>query len=436
MTRVGREKTVNVLCAPPAAPNAGMTSVDLAFDSVAKRLGLEHVQYWRLWDQSEWITPVGGSQPTANGGFLDDSTQITYQNLRGRFDEFLDADAVVYWGDFLHMAFYVESNVDILTNKTGLISDVTEARDHVYRTLLLRGVADEHLSRVISYGTTLSFNTPADYAGEYGPALDAFLSRARRVWFRDTYSAWVSQLARASDERLSKGTDAAFLWEPEVKHRPAGNLGVFFGRSALPPEALAHLGKALTTQTGLRPVWLPWGHEPGFWPIDDRRRFRAAWPGLEHRERSPSWALRARTLSEVGRGVRLGPTHRSFSELITQLAQCDVVLTDTYHLAINAWRMGIPTIAVLDEPGTWSVNSGSAGARRDKRAELYSQIEATGLLVAGRDVRRGGRRTARFLVDYLADEAALAVTHERISRLTRGGRRMVSETLSDLLDTP
>lgn len=432
MTRVG-QKTVNVLCAPPSGPNAGMTTVDLAFGSVANRMGIDRVQYWRLWDQSEWIKPVGGSHATPDGSFVDDSTQITYRNLRGRFDEFLDADAVVYWGDFMHMAFYLEANVDILTNRMGLIDDPATAWDQVYRTLLLRGVDDEHLSRVISYGTTLNFNTAADYADEYGRALESFLSRAHRVWFRDTYSSWVAQLARGSDERQTKGTDATFLWEPDAQPHPSGILGVFFGRSALPPEPLAHLGRALTKQTDLRPAWLPWGHEPGFWPMDDRRRFRAAWPGLEHEQRSPSLTLRARTVLEVASGVRPSPTALPFPELINQLSRCDLVLTDTYHLAINAWRLGIPAVCVLDEPAVWSVNSGAAGARRDKRAELYSQIEATGLLVAGQDVRRRGRKVAQGLVDYLEDGSRLAVTHGRVAQMAQTGQRMVSDTLGTLL---
>jgi hypothetical protein len=89
--------------------------------------------------------------------FADESTGLVYQNLRGRLDEFLDADAVVYWGDFMHMAFYLQVNIDTLTKSMGICS-VDEAHDLVYRNLLLSGQPDNVMSRVMSFGTTLSFN--------------------------------------------------------------------------------------------------------------------------------------------------------------------------------------------------------------------------------------------------------------------------------------
>lgn len=88
---------MNVLCAPPNGRNPGMASVDMAFASVARHLDGD-VTYWRLWDQSEWLDPPGGSRAVSDGEFFDETSQMTYRVARGHLDEFLDAEAVVFWG--------------------------------------------------------------------------------------------------------------------------------------------------------------------------------------------------------------------------------------------------------------------------------------------------------------------------------------------------
>ena len=431
-TRAGR--TVHVLCASPDAPNPGMTSVDLAFDSVAGQSDADDVTYWRLYDQSEWREPVGGSSPVGDGAFRDDRTGLVYQNLRGRLDEFLDAGAVVYWGDFMHMQFYLNATVDILTKKMGTFADRNSAWDFVYRHLLLRGQPPGVLDRVLSYGTTLSFNTPDDYAGEYGTELSSFLSRVHRVWCRDSYSALIAQTARGAQDQVCKGTDAAFLLGGRDDRERSEQVGVFFGRSALAPESLARLGRSLAGRLDLKPFWLPWGGEPAFWPVQQRKRFRAAWPGLEHLSSRPTLGMRAATYRSIGRRTPMPATTATFAELLEQVAQSRLIITDTYHLAINAWRLGTPVICVVDRPKSiWSVNSGGVGVRRDKREDLYSQLECTRLLVSADSLPRKIDSVVGPLAGYLTDERLLGVTHERIAQLTAQSRGWVVDTLNSLV---
>jgi hypothetical protein len=436
MTEQFGGKKVHVLCAPPGGRNTGMTTVDLAFDAVSRSLGLDGVVYWRLWDQSEWRTPVGGSCLLDDGSFADEGSGLVYRNLRGRLEEFLDADAVVYWGDFMHMAIYRQVNVDILSTTMGVCS-ATEAREVVDRALLLAGQPDGVMSRVMSFGTTLSFNTSDDYRSDYGDALRSFVGRAHRVWFRDTYSAWIAQLAGANAGASAKGVDAAFLLPPGPGVPSAGRLGVFFGRSALSPEMLAGLGRRLATSLDLRPRWIPWGHEPAFWPMADRRRFRLAWPGLEREEFSVRLGTRLQHGRAVVAGAPAGHTAAlPFEELITRLAACDVVVTDTYHLALNAWRLGIPAVCVVDRPRRiWSVNSGSAGSRRDKREELYSQLDASALLVSAVDLASHRDDTIARVVDRLSDLSALDFVFARVGEAAALGRDLVTGGMCSLLST-
>jgi hypothetical protein len=429
-------KKVHVLCASPGGRNAGMSTVDLAFDAMSRSLGLGDVVYWRLWDQSEWRVPVGGSSMLDDGSFADESTGLVYRNLRGRLDEFLDADAVVYWGDFMHMAFYVQANIDILAKTMGICS-TAEAHDLVYRSLLLSGQPDDVMSRVMSFGTTLNFNTSEDYRSGYGDALRSFAGRAHRVWFRDTYSAWIGQLAGANGGQSAKGVDAAFLLPPGVRPPSSGRLGVFFGRSAMSPEMFAGLGKRLSASLGLRPQWIPWGHEPAFWPIADRRRFRLAWPALEREALSTPVATRLLQASAAVAGTQTSHTAAlPFDELISRVAACEVVVTDTYHLAINAWRLGIPAVCVVDRPRhIWSVNSGSAGTRRDKREELYSQLDASALLLSAVDLASHRDAVIARAVEQLSDSSAMEFVFGRVSEAVALGRDLVSGGLRSLLSS-
>ena len=107
-------RQVSVICAPPNGRNPGMTSVDLAFDRIARAAGVSSVTYWRLWDISEWAEVRGDVDLPASPTYHDPDSLITYQSIRGRLDEALSADRVVFWGDFMHMAVYQHHMADVL----------------------------------------------------------------------------------------------------------------------------------------------------------------------------------------------------------------------------------------------------------------------------------------------------------------------------------
>lgn len=100
------------------------------------------------------------------------------------------------------------------------------------------------------------------------------------------------------------------------------------------------------------------------------------------------------------------------------MRDASLVLTDTYHLAVNAWRLGTP--AVLLAPGggiAADVNGGSATSYRDKRRDLYSQWEALPLLLDLRAARFRQGAEARRLAEHLATPDLLDVTWGRVRAL-------------------
>lgn len=419
---------LNVLCAPPNGRNPGMASVDMALQPLIQDLGVE-ATYWRLWDQSEWIDPPGGSAKVDEVTVVDETSRLKYRLARGRLQEFLDADAVVFWGDFHHMAVYLDQTADVLHRRMGT-APRAETDDLTARHLLLRGQSRDVLERTVSFGTTLGFNNARDYRSTYGVDLQHFIGNARGASFRDGYSARVAELMRAPRTETCLGSDAAFLAEGPKQSPGATDVGIFIGRSAVAPERVANLGKALISRLGGSPRWIPWGTAPAMWPMWGRKRLRLAWPELETGSRGLSTSEHVKHVHQVVRGPGLVDEVIPASELFMKIASCQVVLTDTYHLAVNAWRTGTPTILLYDRrPGTgWNVNSGE-GVGRDKRHDLYSQLDALPLLV---DVDMPHSRSdLRRLADNV--EGLREPVAARAEAIGQRGYDLVARTLKSVL---
>ncbi len=425
--------TVSIICAPPNGRNPGMASVDLAAKSVLNGLGPVATTYWRLWDQSEWQGVAGGSHITSDGRFYDPDTGLTYEPLRHRIDEALKSDLLIYWGDFHHLAAYQRDAARILGTSLG----IENPNEFVSRHLLLKHQSTPTLARVFSYGTTLGHNAPLDYAGTYGVDLANFLARSRQVWLRDPYSATIAQQARTHNPASCFGVDAAFLLPAANLLPNDGSLGVYVGRSALRPEAVALFGRAFAKHMQLRPEWIDWGREPAFWPMGSRSRFRLAWPGLEHGRVNPRPTQRMRIYGEVLAGSRHDAepvAQPPAPELLRQLSRHEVILTDTYHLAVNAWRVGTPAICIVDTPTrVWSVNSGEPGNSRDKRRALYSMIEALPLLVDGPSLFGCANSAAARIGELVSDSRTLDVVDNRIRGLIVSSRERFTRELHQVL---
>jgi len=395
-----------------------MASVDRA---VARVLGTSEsadVTYWRLWDVGEWTDHRAGAELSNEEEFYDSDTELIYRSARGRLDQVLDADHIVYWGDFLHMAVYQSHTADVLSRRIGACTQA-QAKELVAQTLLLRGVDDEVFDRVLTVGSTLCMNTASDYASGYGKDLSRFLSSAKGVWMRDPYSAHVARSFRGSRQGTTECLDTAFLLHEGGVAPADGAIGVFVGRSNVRPNEVALFGRALQRTLSADAKWLPWGDEPAFWPLQSRRSFRMVWPELEREQRVLSRFERVRTMVGALRKDALpGGAEASIEQLLRAVAGCRLILTDTYHLAVTAWAQGIPAVCLVDDGGSsWDVNAGTPHSRRDKRVDLYSQIDALGLIVKTAGLGHRASDEAHRIADYLRSDELLNVTLARIDEL-------------------
>ena len=85
-----------------------------------------------------------------------------------------------------------------------------------------------------------------------------------------------------------------------------------------------------------------------------------------------------------GRGESLS---RSLMAL-AHISSCSAVVTDSYHAALIAWRLGIPAVTVSGAPvgSQTSVNGGARWSWRDKRELAASQYGALELVVRAEEL--------------------------------------------------
>ncbi|HTB86070.1 MAG TPA: hypothetical protein VK742_20660 [Candidatus Sulfotelmatobacter sp.] len=354
------QKKISVICAPPPSPNPGMLTVDLAFHDLWQESFPQHqVRFWHLLSEAE--RKAGWKPRNIEEKIAREASPVQYECLRRNVDEAFAASAVIYWGDFFHMAHYREQSARWLVSVDKNLSpaDALKVVDQCY---FLDGAGSGLFARTLAYGGNLLFNRASDYldAG-YGPLVQKFLLQTRRVWMRDVFSA--GQVNRLRNEWTTShaGTDCALLMTGRAlaairRNNPAppagGRAAVFFHRNQGGRGPALKFARALCRHRKVRPFWLPWRvcRPPGKWQ-------RLVFSELEFPlENHPPTA----------------------GDLLDHIAASEFVITDTYHICVNAWRLGVPAICIGE---TWTragldVSSGHAEAGRDKRWVFYSTNEA------------------------------------------------------------
>jgi len=102
-------------------------------------------------------------------------------------------------------------------------------------------------------------------------------------------------------------------------------------------------------------MWIPWGDGAAFDAMEARTR-----KGFRQLQKAP-----------IPRTALVGDLYRL-------LQSFSLIVSDTYHVCVNAWRMGVPAVCIADiHPETAeSVSSGHAYAWRDKRQCFYAMYDA------------------------------------------------------------
>ena len=117
-------------------------------------------------------------------------------------------------------------------------------------------------------------------------------------------------------------------------------------------------------------------------------------------------------------------------DMLAIVKQADYVVTDIYHLAVSAWREGVPALCV-GNGGSYPQSTVS-----DKKKEiLYGQIFASDMYLYVEEILDALRRDAELTnycgrqVKRLCNDQANQVVHEMIDRQRRVARAHLVEAL-------
>jgi len=334
------KRNIAVVCARPPERNTGMATVDLAAHTALRRM-MPHcnIDLYALGERNHVSYQPG---------------DLPYEHVPIQSDpqRFLESDIILFWGDFVHSHAYWKYDV-------GLWSGVADGKratvlsDDALRYMFLSGHSTDDLGKAVIFGSTLITNTAESFIdAHYAAAFNRLFKAAGGVLLRDALSAAKVSPLRAGEATL--GCDPAFLLEDSDLHLlddyeetvDRSGLGVFFGRS--PSRVAMHgLARALGGHLRQECRWLPW--------FPTRRLLRYA----------------SRPL-----GLSIPAGHQTPGAILAQLGSCQLLLTDTYHACVNAWRLGIPAVCIGQGAATMENSLG------DKKKEiLYEMIGAQALYV-------------------------------------------------------
>jgi hypothetical protein len=419
-------RRIAVIAAPNEGyVNPGMLTVDLAAAGVLKRAVPSSVVSWYTLHPPDQF---GAIHPYLNPSELP----FAWLRLVDHFDDVCDHDVILLWGDFLQARHYfVEDAIERLVRGSNTNLSAEQALQILYRCLLFSDATPNVLSKVIIFGSTILFNRQTDYSlDRYGEYLTRLFRECGGVWAREPVSATKIQHLRQDYVSTPLGTDSAFLLRDEDiaplsttswidRHPFADRIGLFFGVRTRPPRALVRFMKQVARRLGLHLEWLPW------FPVHEWLR---AVP--RYMRFNPVIAAYLRSSRrKIDRLMSRG-TNYSAGDILAAIGRYRFIVTDTYHLCVNSWRVGTPAICFGDPEA-----SPKHQALDDyKKRVLYEMYDATDFYFSTSSVRSSaGRRLALEKVLRITRDESIAMA---ITERIRAHARHVEQALAVRLSGP
>jgi hypothetical protein len=406
--------------------NPGMLTVDLAAAGVLKRAAPDaHVSWYTLHPPDR----LGAIHPSVNPRELP----FTWRPLVEHFDDVCRHDAILLWGDFLQTRHYfVQDAVERLVLESGHTMSAPQALDVLYRCMLFSESPLQVLRKIIIFGSTVLFNRQSDYSADlYGEHFFRLVRNCGGVWTREPISAAKIQHVRRDYRAPALGIDPALLLRDEdlaalsttswSESPPFDDrVALFFGARTRPPLALLAFVRRVTSRLGLRLEWLPWFpiHE---WLRNVPRELRL----------NPAIALalmlnRRRIDQLMERG-----TAYSVGDLLAAVRRYRFIVTDTYHLCVNSWRVGTPAICF----GSLEQTPKHQSLDDYKKRVLYEMYDATDFYFPTSAIRSSSarRRAMEKMVQILADDSLARPITDRVRAHACNIEQLLGERLSEVV---
>lgn len=402
-SRSVKDSKIAVITAPNVSyANPGMATVDLAFESVLNHLDSPVTANWYCL-HGPADRPIHRSMRNGTG------LPFRFRPLLDELDQVYNHDAIVFWGDFMHTRHYIEQDEISRLCVLNAEPDRKKARQLLHRALLFRDAPDDTFSRVVLYGGTIMHNSQADYADEeYYSSFRRFMAQCRYVWLRDPLSAAKASHLRTEEDSTRFGADAALLlhgrelaplpvtgWSEEIT--AGSKVGVFVGKRTTIPPWFSTFCRRLADHFSVKLEWLPW-------PL----------------------AEPPKDLNIPSRGNEF-----TFGDLLASLPKYRFIISDTYHLCLNAWRSGTPAVCIgSPQPGR---SFGDFLSLNDlKKHVFYVSYDATDLYVSTLDDFDDQREAQFKRILQVLEHGAESIAH-RINQHAERSRKSLTSTLESFL---
>lgn len=426
------QKRLIICCAPAGVgtgANLGMQTVDFAAHNLVERL--------ELTDRAEIHRPWEALSKSLGGDESIKKQDVWPTKMKTCMDrEFVQPGVLLLsWGDFqLGYDYQIQSARRYCQIQEKLGNHITPQAglDWCYRYFLLDDVVKREDVEIATFGTTLFQNRMGDWTQpRYHDAIDRYFNRCRFSKFRDPYSAWVAERIVSDSSGGHHGVDCALLNSPnELLSIPAsgfhetvnaGMIGVYLGRSSktLSLRHFSRFLRGLTTRLGSKLFWLPWNRFSGNKLFAKRPR-QLQRPFLSMEEIPPDQNIMSGDIFHLMKDFRL-------------------IVTDTYHVAVNAMVLGTPVLCVYEATpeSDRNANMGYREAWRDKRVMLFCGSNQSDLLMPAEDLknRKRARRKIDHVVDLLADDRTIEHWRNWISQERESERRELDQAINDWLSS-
>jgi polysaccharide pyruvyl transferase WcaK-like protein len=309
---------------------------------------------------------------------------LHYQQLLDPEKQLSSYDLIVYWGDFLHAFNYLEYLVKAYGSRWKM--SASEVRNRLYKLMLLEGAPTKLQEKTLVLSGTIVINNAFSYSDRYTKALSELYQNSIVVAPRDPVSLAMSSRVGG---RVMPGVDGAFYLPCRKATQRHNVIGLQFGRcvkrrkiyDAVVKRFVTKLAKKLLVNEIVNLGWLE----------------KAAEVDLPHK--------------------------------IDKINQCRLIVTDTYHCAVTAWREGVPAVCIGF--GTAHFNDTLNDKKKEllymmfQAQELYVYMERL-LLLSGTS---GAKREAARIASVLNDQSIVRSVCENI---TTSKARYVESIVAEL----
>lgn len=270
-----------------------------------------------------------------------------------------NSDLIVYWGDFFHCWCYIET----FLHQYVLANDANKANrlNLFYRAFFLSGAKDEVHKKTIAFGNSLMFiGDEIEKDKEYKENFINLYSKINFCMPRDFVSlSNLLQTKIISVSNVDIGFDSAFMHSSKNKHKQTNRenkIGLFVGRRTKIKIKDIYLIIKFALINKYSISWIDW-------MINNDSFLKRAFKNKNEFTNIIIHRLLARFLSKKNINYNY----------YNELSQFKIVITDTYHLAINALAQGCIVYCVGD--GNSSVNKKLQKVNGDiKKEVLFKEL--------------------------------------------------------------